>query len=87
MGTVNMVLCFPECVFERKVVVGHWKHPEVQERVGVWTRVASVWLDAQGAKIACLGDNMREVAVTEGDKVKAQLKFGWYVNGLQLATL
>ena len=66
---------------ERKVVVGHWKDPEVQERVGVWTRVASAWLDAQGAKIARLGDNMREVAVTEGDKVEAQLKFGWSVNG------
>jgi len=66
---------------ERKVVVGHWQDPEVQERVGAWTRVASAWMDAQGAKIARLGDNMREVAVTEGDKVEAQLKFGWSVNG------
>ncbi len=66
---------------ERKVVVGHWQDPEVQERIGAWTRVAAAWLDAQGAKFARLGDNMREVAVTEGDKVEAQLKFGWSVNG------
>ncbi len=66
---------------ERKVVVGHWQDTEVQERVGDWSRVASAWLDAQGAKFARLGDNMREVAVTEGDKVEAQLKFGWSVNG------
>lgn len=66
---------------ERKVVVGHWQNPEVQERIAVWTRVAAAWMDAQGAKFARLGDNMREVAVTEGDKVEAQLKFGWSVNG------
>jgi len=72
---------------ERKVVVGHWQDPEVQERVGVWTRVASALLDSQGAKIARLGDNMREVAVTEGDKVEAQLKFGWSVNGYPVGDL
>jgi L-arabinose isomerase len=66
---------------ERKVVVGHWEDPQVQERIAVWTRVATAWLDAQGARFARLGDNMREVAVTEGDKVEAQLKFGWSVNG------
>jgi len=66
---------------ERKVVVGHWQDPEVQKHIAVWTRVAAAWQDAQGARFARLGDNMREVAVTEGDKVEAQLKFGWAVNG------
>jgi len=66
---------------ERKVVVGHWQDPDVQVHIGVWARVAAAWQDAQGAKFARLGDNMRDVAVTEGDKVEAQLKFGWAVNG------
>lgn len=65
----------------RKVVVGHWKEQEVQERIGVWTRAAAAWDDIQNAKIARFGDNMREVAVTEGDKVEAQIKFGLSVNG------
>ena len=65
---------------ERKVVVGHWQENEVQERIGVWTRAAAAWADFQGAKIARFGDNMREVAVTEGDKVEAQIKFGLSVN-------
>jgi L-arabinose isomerase len=65
---------------ERKVVAGHWKDPDVQANIGAWTRVASAWLDSQNVKIARIGDNMRQVAVTEGDKVEAQLKFGWSVN-------
>jgi L-arabinose isomerase len=72
---------------ERKVVVGHWQDTEVQESVGAWTRVACAWSDARGAKIARLGDNMREVAVTEGDKVEAQMKFGWSVNGYPIGDL
>ncbi|MDW7694752.1 L-arabinose isomerase [Flammeovirgaceae bacterium SG7u.111] len=65
----------------RKVVVGHWQDPETIERIAVWTRVASAWADQQGAKFARIGDNMREVAVTEGDKVEAQIKLGYCVNG------
>jgi L-arabinose isomerase len=65
----------------RKVVVGHWQDTEVQERIGVWTRAAAGSFDMQGAKVARFGDNMREVAVTEGDKVEAQKKFGYSVNG------
>ncbi len=72
---------------ERKVVVGHWQDPDVQQRIAIWTRAAAAWLDAQGAKFARLGDNMREVAVTEGDKVEAQLKFGWSVNGYAMGDL
>jgi L-arabinose isomerase len=64
----------------RKVVVGHWKEDEVQDRIGVWTRAAAGWYDMQSAKIARFGDNMREVAVTEGDKVEAQIKLGLSVN-------
>ncbi|MCB0744903.1 MAG: L-arabinose isomerase, partial [Ignavibacteriae bacterium] len=55
---------------ERKVVVGHWKDLNVQKRVSVWMRAASAWADWQGAKFARFGDNMREVAVTDGDKVE-----------------
>lgn len=65
----------------RKVVVGHWKDEKVIDRVNVWTRVASAHHDAQHGKVARIGDNMREVAVTEGDKVEAQIKFGYAVNG------
>ena len=65
---------------ERKVVVGHWREDDVQERIGVWARAAAAWADFQHAKIARFGDNMREVAVTEGDKVEAQIRFGLSVN-------
>ncbi len=71
----------------RKVVVGHWQDPEVLERLGVWARTASALNDAQGAKIARFGDNMREVAVTEGDKVAAQMQFGYSVNGYGMGDL
>ncbi len=66
---------------ERKVIVGYWEDEEVQQRLSVWMRAAAAWHDAQGARIARIGDNMREVAVTEGDKVAAQIKFGYAVNG------
>ncbi|MDR6968536.1 L-arabinose isomerase [Flavobacterium arsenatis] len=66
---------------KRKVVVGHWKADKVQQKLGIWTRVALAWDDLQGAKFARIGDNMREVAVTEGDKVEAQMRFGFSVNG------
>ncbi|MBS1608941.1 MAG: L-arabinose isomerase [Bacteroidetes bacterium] len=64
----------------RKVVVGHWQHPNVLERINVWARAAAGWNDWQGAKFARIGDNMRNVAVTEGDKVEAEMKFGYSVN-------
>jgi L-arabinose isomerase len=64
----------------RKVVVGHWSDPEVQDRIGAWTRAARAWADWQGAKFCRFGDNMRQVAVTEGDKVAAEMKFGFAVN-------
>ena len=64
----------------RKVVAGHWQDKELQHRIGVWTRAAAAWADAQGAKFVRFGDNMRNVAVTEGDKVEAQMKFGYEVH-------
>ena len=65
----------------RKVVVGHWEKDVVQEKIGNWTRVAAGWHVFQNMKVARIGDNMREVAVTEGDKVEAQMRFGFSVNG------
>jgi L-arabinose isomerase len=65
----------------RKVVVGHWTDPQVQQRMAVWARAAAAWLDSQGGKFARIGDNMRLVAVTEGDKVSAEARFGYSVNG------
>jgi L-arabinose isomerase len=64
----------------RKVVVGHWQDPEVLGQISAWTRAAAGWYDWQGAKFARFGDNMRFVAVTDGDKVEAELKFGFAVN-------
>jgi len=64
----------------RKVVVGHWQEQDVLERIGVWTRAAAAWADYQTMKIVRFGDNMREVAVTEGDKVEAQIRFGLSIN-------
>jgi L-arabinose isomerase len=71
----------------RKVVVGHWQDKEVQERIGVWMRAACAWNDMRGMKIARFGDNMREVAVTEGDKVEAQKQFNYSVNGYGVGDL
>jgi len=72
---------------DRKVVVGHWKEDEVQAQLGVWARAASAWADWQGAKLARFGDNMRDVAVTEGDKVEAQIKLGYSVYGYGVGDL
>ncbi len=64
----------------RKVVVGHWEAGEVLSQIGAWSRVAAGWHDWQGARFVRFGDNMRFVAVTDGDKVEAELKFGYSVN-------
>ena len=71
----------------RKVVVGHWEDPEVRRQIGVWARAAVAWDDAQDLRIARFGDNMREVAVTEGDKVEAQIRLRYSVNGYGLGDL
>jgi L-arabinose isomerase len=71
----------------RKVVVGHWQDVEVQDRLGAWARAACAWHDAQGARIARLGDNMRSVAVTDGDRVEAQMRLGYLVHGYGIGDL
>jgi L-arabinose isomerase len=71
----------------RKVVAGHWQETQVQAQIGAWSRAAAAWHDWQGAKFCRFGDNMREVAVTEGDKVAAQFKFGYSVNGYGVGDL
>jgi len=71
----------------RKVIVGHWSDPEVQTNLGTWARVAHAWHDMQGAKFARFGDNMRYVAVTEGDKVASELRFGFETNGYGIGDL
>jgi L-arabinose isomerase len=71
----------------RKVVVGHWQDSEVQDRIGVWLRAACAWHDMRGMKIARFGDNMRQVAVTEGDKVDAQKRFNYTVDGFGVGDL
>ncbi len=72
---------------DRKVVVGHWQEDDVQNQLGTWSRAAAAWHDAQGGRIARFGDNMRNVAVTEGDKVEAQMKLGYSVDGYGVGDL
>jgi L-arabinose isomerase len=71
----------------RKVIVGFWQDDDVLASLATWMRAASAWHDAQGARIARFGDNMRQVAVTEGDKVEAQIQLGYSVNGYGVGDL
>ena len=71
----------------RKVVVGHWRDEAVQGQIGVWARAAAAWQETGSMKVARIGDNMRAVAVTEGDKVAAQVQFGYQVNGYGVGDL
>ncbi len=68
----------------RKVVVGHWQDEEVQDRLAAWQRAAVGLRELRGLRVARFGDNMRQVAVTEGDKVEAQIRLGVEVNGYGL---
>ena len=71
----------------RKSVVGHWQDPYVADRVAAWARAAAGWNEAQHLRVARFGDNMRHVAVTEGDKVEAQIRLGVAVNGYGVGDL
>ena len=71
----------------RTIVAGHWQEEKVQERIGTWTRAACGLYEAKHLKLARFGDNMRNVAVTEGDKVSAQMQFGVTVNGFGVGDL
>jgi L-arabinose isomerase len=64
----------------RKVIVGYWEEQSVQKKIAGWARAAAGWNDWQSAKFVRFGDNMRYVAVTDGDKVEAEMKFGYSVN-------
>jgi L-arabinose isomerase len=71
----------------RKVVVGFWQDPETVSEIATWTRAAAGWHESQNLKVARFGDNMREVAVTEGDKVAAEAQLGYSVNGFGVGDL
>ena len=64
----------------RKVIAGYWQDADVQARIGSWMRAAVGVAVSKSLKVMRFGDNMREVAVTEGDKVEVQAKLGWQVN-------
>lgn len=64
----------------RKVVTGFWGCPDVQRQIAVWQRVAAAWADAQDMRIIRLGDQMNNVAVTDGDKVEAEIRLGYHVD-------
>ena len=71
----------------RKVVVGHWMDAETHTQLNGWARAACAWNDWQGMKVARFGDNMRSVAVTEGDKVQAEIQLGFSVDGYGVGDL
>ncbi len=71
----------------RTVVVGHWRDQDVIDRIGVWSRAASAVDDLRHLRLARFGDNMRQVAVTEGDKVEAQIRLGARVDGYGVGDL
>jgi L-arabinose isomerase len=71
----------------RATVAGHWQDPSVAARIGAWARSAAGWAEARSLRIARFGDNMREVAVTEGDKTEAQRRFGFSVNTFGVSDL
>ncbi len=71
----------------RKVVVGHWQDPAVRAHLATWASATHAWYDLQGARFARFGDNMRQVAVTEGDKVAAEMRFGFTVDGYGVGDL
>jgi L-arabinose isomerase len=71
----------------RKVVVGHYQDAEAVDRIAVWTRAAAAYHDALNMKVARFGDNMRDVAVTEGNKVSAQMQMGYSVYGYGIGDL
>ncbi|WP_019122775.1 L-arabinose isomerase [Brevibacillus massiliensis] len=64
----------------RKVIAGYWRHDHVQQRIGEWMKTAVAVVESRKIRVARFGDNMRNVAVTEGDKVEANITFGWTVD-------
>ena len=71
---------FSRLGIERKIVVGHWTDENVQKKIASWMRTAVGIIESSHVRVMRIADNMRNVAVTEGDKVEAQIKFGWEVD-------
>ncbi|HTS37471.1 MAG TPA: L-arabinose isomerase [Candidatus Solibacter sp.] len=72
---------------KRKIVVGHWTDADVHAEIGAWSRAACAWHDAARLRVARLGDNMRNVAVTEGNKVSAEINLRYAVSGYGVGDL
>jgi len=72
---------------DRKVVTGHWQDKETVKAIGAWSRAAVAAVEARSLKVARFGDNMRDVAVTEGNKVSSQLKLGYEVQAFGIGDL
>jgi len=72
---------------KRSIVAGHWQDKDTQKRLGAWSRAAAAVTEGRSARFVRFGDNMREVAVTDGDKVAAQIKLGWSVNSYGVGEL
>lgn len=68
----------------RKVIVGHWSDVKVQQRIGSFMRTAVGVMESSHIRVLRVGDNMRDVAVTEGDKVEAEVKFGWEIDAYNI---
>ena len=71
----------------RKVVVGHWQDEAAQAKIATWMRVSAAWADAQDLRIIRFGDQMNNVAVTDGDKVEAEMRLGYHVDYYPIAEL
>ncbi|MCD8109805.1 MAG: L-arabinose isomerase [Clostridiales bacterium] len=71
---------FSRLNLERKVIVGHWSDDAVQEKIASWMRTAVGVIESRHVRVMRVADNMRNVAVTEGDKVEAQIRFGWEID-------
>ena len=80
MVTENMDTFSAVLNMERKVVAGYWEDEDVQKQIGSWMRTAVGVVESSHVRVMRVADNMRNVAVTEGDKVEAQIKFGWEVD-------
>ncbi|HQD50816.1 MAG TPA: L-arabinose isomerase [Defluviitaleaceae bacterium] len=81
-GFINARLRLP-----RKVIVGYWEDTNTRSRIGAWIRSAVAFSLSRTLRVARFGDNMRNVAVTEGDKVEAQIKFGWAIDAYDIGDL
>ena len=64
---------------KRTVLAGHWENEEFRQQIGVWMRAAVGVFESRKTRVLRISDNMRSVAVTDGDKVEAQMKFGWEI--------